>query len=303
MDRRQFLKQVALWSAGISMTVPRFRILKPAAAERPVSVVSIGTDRDYERLVARTLEPLGGIRAFVAPGAKVVIKPNIGWDRTPEQGANTHPLVVKCLARLCLDAGAQRVMVFDRTCNEERRCYTRSGILPVLEAMGERKVRCDFIDSRKFVPVEIERGRSLNRWEFYQDALDADCYINVPVAKHHGLAGLTLGLKNTMGVIGGNRGRIHQDIGQKLADLATVIQPSLTVIDATRMLMKNGPQGGNLDDVKVADTVLASADPVAADAFASTLFGLRPDDLASTIAAFRMGLGEMDLDRVKVVRS
>ncbi len=130
--------------------------------------------------------------------------------------------------------------------------------------------------------------------------LTADCYINVPVAKHHGLSRLSLGLKNVMGVIGGNRGKLHHNLGQELADLATVIRPTLTVIDATRLLLRNGPQGGRVEDVKIADTVIASADAVAADAYATTLFGLKPEEIDSTVAAYRMGLGEMDLQRLTV---
>jgi len=123
----------------------------------------------------------------------------------------------------------------------------------------------------------------------------------VPVAKHHGLARLTLGLKNSMGVLGGNRGALHQNIGQNLADLATVIRPRLTVIDATRILLRNGPQGGSLGDVKKTDALIASADPVAADAYATTLFDLQPDAIEATVAAGRMGLGEIDLARIQVV--
>ena len=158
---------------------------------------------------------LGGMNQFVRPGNSVVIKPNIGWDRSVEQGANTHPLVVKTLAELALEAGASRVLVFDHTCNESRRCYRNSGMEETLGALG-RNVRLEHIDDRKFVPVDIEKGISLNRWDIYKEALLADCYINVPVAKHHGLSRLTLGLKNSMGVIGGNRGRLHHDLGQKL---------------------------------------------------------------------------------------
>ncbi|MBU4118338.1 MAG: DUF362 domain-containing protein, partial [Proteobacteria bacterium] len=133
--------------------------------------------------------------------------------------------------------------------------------------------------------------------------LEADSYINVPVAKHHGLSRLTLGLKNSMGVLGGTRGAMHHNLGQKLADLATVVRPKLTVIDATRILLANGPQGGNLDDVRVLDTVIASVDPVAADAYATTLFGLRPEEIESTVAAHGMGLGEMDLKKVRVIKA
>jgi uncharacterized protein (DUF362 family) len=306
MDRREFLKQVAAWSAGMTVAAPLFRMTRVAlAAEvgpRPEPTLALGTGADYEKLVANVLDALGGMKKFVNPGAKVVVKPNIGWDRNPAQGANTHPWVVKALVNQALDAGASKVLVFDRTCNDNRRCYANSGIAAAVESIGERRAVWEYVDDRKFVPVKIEKGVSLTEWQFYKDALDADCYINVPVAKHHGLSRLTLGMKNVMGVIGGRRGEIHFSIGQRLADLNTVVRPTLTVIDATRILLRNGPVGGNLADVKTLDTVVASADPVAADAYATTLFDLKPEDIASTCAAYKAGLGEMDLKKVRVLR-
>ncbi len=299
MNRRQFVRDVLLWSAGLSLGVPCFDITDISAAPAP-SQVGVASGKDYQLLVEKAVDIIGGIQAFVKTGDKVVIKPNIGWDRTPELGANTHPLVVRKLAELALDAGAVRVQIFDHTCNEKRRCYTSSGIIDELEKIGDKRIQWEYIDPRKFVPVDITGGKSLKRWEIYQDALTADCYINVPIAKHHGLSRLSLGLKNAMGVIGGNRGKLHQNIGQDLADLATVVRPRLTVIDATRMLLRNGPQGGRVEDVKVADTVIASADPVAADAYATTLFGLQPEDIDSTVAAHKMGLGEIDVQRMQI---
>lgn len=302
MDRRDFLRQVAVWSSGILLTEPLFRITPNLLAREAVSpVLSMATGKDYTSLVSSVLQPLGGMAAFVKSGDQVVVKPNIGWDRRPEQAANTHPEVVRAVVNLAIQAGARTVRVFDRSCNEERRCYVNSGIKEVLDDMGERRVQCSYIDKRKFIPVTIEKGKSINKWSFYKDALQADCYINIPVAKHHGLSRLTLGLKNTMGVIGGNRGRIHGNMGQNLANLNTVIRADLTIIDATRILLRNGPQGGSLKDVKVLDTILASADPVAADAYATTLFGLKPEQIDSTRAAAAMGLGEMDLRKMDIL--
>ncbi|MEA3469031.1 MAG: DUF362 domain-containing protein [Thermodesulfobacteriota bacterium] len=301
MDRRNFLKQVAVWSSGVLLAEPVFRITPDLLASETVSpLLSIGTGKDYTSLVSSVLQPLGGIAAFVKPGDQVVVKPNIGWDRRPEQGANTHPEIVRAVVELAIQAGAKTVMVFDRTCNEKRRCYVNSGIQSALESIGNKKVQCSHVDKRKFIPVTIEKGKSINKWSFYKDALQADCYINIPVAKHHSLAQLTLGLKNTMGVIGGNRGKIHGNMGQNLADLNTVIRADLTIIDATRILLRNGPQGGNIKDVKVLDTILASPDPVAADAYATTLFGIKPEQIDSTRAAAAMGLGEMDLKKMDI---
>ncbi len=303
MERREFLRQVALWSAGLSLSVPHFRICEALAAEAPQALLVHATGKDYLALVDRVLAPLGGMGAFVRPSDKVVIKPNIGWDRKPDQAANTHPQVVLALVQRALDAGAGQVLVFDRTCNEERRCYVNSGIQDALAGIKDKRLRFFHPDERKYVPVDITRGKAVNRLDIYRDALEADSYINVPVAKHHGLSRLTMGLKNSMGVLGGRRGAMHHNLGQKLADLATVVQPKLTVIDATRILLANGPQGGNLEDVRVLDTLVASADPVAADAYTTTLFGLQPMEIDSTVAAHALGLGEMDLNKMKIIKA
>lgn len=301
MDRRKFLKQVSLWSAGMIVGPPVFN-LSPVLTASPLkkSDIFVAKGENYAAMVAQVFQSLGGIKTFVKTGDKVVIKPNIGWDRNIEQGANTHPVVVSKIAQLCLDAGASKVSVFDRTCNEERRCYNNSGIKSALNKIQDKRIRLEYIDDRKFVPVQIKKGKALKEWSFYKDALEADCYINVPVAKHHSLSGLSLGLKNVMGVIGGRRGRIHHKIGAKLADLNLVIQPSLTLVDATRVITKNGPQGGDIKDVKKLDTLIGSVDPVASDAYATTLFGLEPNKIESTIEAYSRGLGQMDLTKCNI---
>jgi len=298
-NRRQFLLEALAWSAGLGLPIPIWDATSTFAAESSPEVAVV-TGKDYGMLVTKALETLGGPQAFVKKGDKVVIKPNIGWDRTIAQGANSHPAVVVQLAKMALEAGADEVKIFDHTCNEKRRCYVNSGIQDAIDTMGDKRVRLEHIDQRKFIPVDIKNGKSLTEWEIYRDALKADVYINVPVAKHHGLSRLTLGLKNAMGVIGGRRGSLHFNLGQKLADLATVIRPTLTVVDATRMLMRNGPQGGDENDVEIRDTVLATTDPVAADAYATTLFGLKPEDIESTVAAYALGLGEIDPAKMRI---
>ncbi len=307
MDRREFIEQVTAWSAGTLLAAPVFNVASVLAAEerpRNKPLLSLAKGKDYGELVSAVLKPLGGIAAFVHSGDRVVVKPNIGWARTPEQAANTHPDVVKTVVEQCLAAGAKRVLVFDRTCNEQRHCYSQSGIQAAVESIGDSRAQCLFPDESRYVPVKIEKAKSIHEFEFYKDALEAecDCYINIPIAKHHVLSRLTLGLKNVMGVLGGNRGEIHKGIAQRLADLNLVIRPKLTIIDATRILLRNGPSGGNLKDVKVLDTLIASTDTVATDAYATTLFGLKPSDIKPTVAAARMGLGEMDLAKVKIVK-
>ena len=133
----------------------------------------------------------------------------------------------------------------------------------------------------------------------YGDILDADLVINVPIAKTHGGARLTLAMKNLMGVVQ-DRGSFHaRGLHQCIADLLRRA-PQLTVVDAIRILTANGPTGGNLDDVKRLDTVIASADVVAADAYAAGLFGMKPGAMDHIRLAAEMGLGRMDLDAIKI---
>ena len=292
MDRRLFLK-----TAGMATLALPFAPRELLAAPGPVVAVAEG--RDYRHITREAVKALGGMKRFVKPGNVVVIKPNMGWDRNTEQGANTHPLVVRTLVEEALAAGAKRVKVFDRTCNDERRCYVNSGIEGALKRM--KNVDVKHIEDERFRKVTLN-GRFLPEWELYGEALSADVYINVPVAKHHGLSKLTLGLKNVMGIMGGKRGDIHKKIDVALADINAVFRSHLTVIDATRILTAHGPQGGDLRDVKVLNKVIASTDVVAADAYATTLFGMRPEDIPVTVAAYRRGIGEMRLEKMKIVK-
>ncbi|MGA7828138.1 MAG: DUF362 domain-containing protein [Geobacteraceae bacterium] len=292
MDRRQFLTLL-----GLSPLFSKLLLSEAFAAEK--SLVSIADNRDYALATVKAINALGGMRRFVRPGNVVVVKPNIGWDRTPEQAANTHPLVVRAVVSEALRAGARKVKVFDRSCNDPRRCYVTSGIDAALRGM--KNVELKQIENERFRTVRLN-GHTLRDWELYDEVLSADVFINVPVAKHHGLTGLTLGLKNVMGIMGGNRGSIHRFIDSALADVNAVVKSRLTVIDATRILTAHGPQGGEPRDVKVLNKVLASSDIVAADAVATTLFGLRPEAISTTVAAYRRGLGEMNMSGIRILR-
>jgi len=293
MNRRLFLKYL-----GLSSIFHHWLLSDLAAAEIPVVADAGGVDP--ARTTVNALSLLGGIGRFVKPGNTVVVKPNIGWDRRAEQGANTNPLVVRAVVEECLRAGAKKVKVFDRTCNDERRCYVNSGIEPALKGM--KNVEVKHLEEERYKKVALN-GKVLREWELYGEALSADVYINVPVAKHHGLTRLTLGLKNVMGIMGGNRGAIHKYIDTALTDVNAVFRPHLTIIDATRILTAHGPQGGDLKDVRRLNRVIASTDIVAADAYATTLFGMKPEEISVTVAAYRRGLGEMDLLKVRIVRS
>jgi len=297
-DRRGFIKGAAALGIGAAVAGG---LPAGAVAQKSDGPTVIRAKGEGDAKLARAVvEAFGGMGSFVKPGEKVVVKPNIGWDRKPEYAGNTAPGLVSEVVRMCLEAGAGKVMVFDRTCNDPRRCYINSGIEKALNELGDKRVVVSHIDERKFRDVKIKDGLALKGWSFYGDVLDADRYINMPIAKHHGLATLTLGMKNVMGVIGDNRAQIHKELHECLVDLNRVVKPDLTIIDATRILVANGPQGGDLGDVRVKNTVIASRDIVAADSVATGLFGLTPDDIGHIKLAQAQGLGVCDLDRIHI---
>lgn len=294
MDRRTFIKSVG------TATVLAPALVKELCAAQQKSVVSVAEGSDYAAITLRAINALGGMKRYVKPGDVVVVKPNIGWDRSVDLAANSHPLVVRAVVQASLDAGAKQVKVFDNTCNDPRRCYANSGIEKILKGM--KGVDCKQIEPERYRTVNLN-GQFLKEWELYDEALLANVFINLPVAKHHGLSKLTLGLKNIMGVMGGNRGYIHRSLATAVVDVNKHIKSHLTIIDATRILTAHGPQGGDIADVKVLNKVIASADIVAADAYATTLFGMNPTDIPITVAAYKRGLGEMNLDRITVLKA
>jgi uncharacterized protein (DUF362 family) len=266
----------------------------PADTRYPEMLVAQG--EDPRALVRRALEDLGGVRRFIGRGDVVVIKPNIAWDRTPEQAANTNPLVVAEMVRQCLEAGAKKVVVTDVSCNEPRRCFQRSGIAAAASAEGAEVV---LPEGRKFKEVNL-RGDVLAEWPVLEPFLAADKVINIPIAKHHSLTGVTLGMKNWYGILGGVRNRLHQRIHESLADLANFMRPTLTIIDAYRVLIRNGPTGGGLSDVVFKKTLIAGTDPVALDAYAAKAYwDLDYRTLRYLKLAQDRGLGQMDFEKVR----
>ncbi len=268
----------------------------PPPGEGAYMAIARGTSP--RAMVEAALRALGGIERFVRPGHNVVIKPNICVAyRTPEYAATTNPEVVAALVAICLGAGARSVRVMDYPFGgTAEEAYISSGIAkPVQDAGGQMEV----MSRMKFQDTPIPDGQKITSWPIYQPVLDADVLIDVPIAKHHGLATLTLGMKNLLGVIL-NPGQLHTDLAEKVTDLTSVVRPDLTVVDAVRILLNNGPQGGSLNDVKQTDTIIASHDIVAADSYASTLFGLTPDQIPTIRAGARRGLGTMDLSAVEI---
>ena len=247
------------------------QIVRPnhtVAADPSLPEMVIVQGNDPGQAARRAIEELGGIRRFISRGDVVVIKPNVGWDRTPEQAANTNPLIVAAVCRLCSEAGARKVIVTDVTINDARLCFARSGIAEAAHAAGAEVI---LPGDQMFREVDLG-GEVLRSWPVLEPFLKADKVINIPIAKHHSLTGATLGMKNWYGILGGPRQRLHQRIHESLVDLADFMRPTLTLIDAFRVLMRNGPGGGNPADVALKRTLIAGTDPVAMDAYAAKAY-------------------------------
>ena len=254
---------------------------------------------DPEDMVRRAVGALGGMKAFVKPGANVVIKPNICVAyRSYEYAATTNPWVVAGLVKMALEAGAASVSVMDLPFNgTQNQAYSDSGIRDQVEAAGGQMVN---MSSYKYIETANPHGKYMKKFSVYEDILKADTLIDVPIAKNHtSEARLTLAMKNLMGVITqADRNAMHYSLNQSIADLAALVKPHLTVIDAVRILTANGPRGGRLADVQEMDTVIASRDIVLADSYATLLFGLKPADIRYIGKAVDLGVGRSDVENM-----
>ena len=270
---------------------------EPSPTTAPVYLAVIHGP-DPATITRAAVDTLGGMASFVSPGFDVIIKPNICVDyHPPEYAATTNPTVVATLVSMCLEAGAKRVRVMDYGFGgTPKSAYEISGIKAAVEAAGGEM---GYMTYAKYIQVDIPKGKSMTSTQIFRDILETDLLINVPIAKHHSAAGLTLGEKNLMGVVM-NRNMMHDDLHQRIADLTSLVMPDLTVVDAVRILTKHGPTGGDLADVKQTDTIIASRDIVAADAYATTLFGMTGADIGYIQASADMGLGTMDLASINL---
>ncbi len=290
MKRRDFLTDIAIGSLLLNIHP---KVFAQGTGSPDVAMIQ----GDSPSLITKeAITTLGGMQRFISKGDNVIIKPNIGWDRTPEQAACTNPEVVKTLVELCFDAGAKEVKVMDNPCNPARRTYVRSGIQKAAKSAGA-KVPLPNDHHLKKIPIH---GDSLKEWEVYTDFVETDKIINVPIAKTHSLSRLTLGMKNWLGAIGGNRNQLHQNLDLAMIDLAAFFKPVLTVMDGYRILLRNGPQGGRLSDVRLHKTVAAGVDYVALDAVGASFFDIKPEELRFLQIAKEKGRGEIDLEKLTI---
>jgi uncharacterized protein (DUF362 family) len=303
MKRRDFLKKGILWglAAGSMNSFARISRAIESVPEgesgQACDMVAVkGAEPDV--MFDKAIEAFGGIRRYVRPNQTVVVKPNIGWDVTPERGGNTNPMLVKQIVRHCLDAGAKDVYVFDHTCDQWARCYKNSGIEQAVKDAGGKIVPAH--EERYYHQVEIKQGERLKRALVHEKILESDVFINAPILKSHGGALLTVGMKNHMGIVW-DRGYWHRnDLHQCIADFATFKRPDLTVIDAYYVMKKNGPRGVSVADVEIMKSQIIATDPVAADTAAAKMFGLDPDEVGYIKIAQKLKVGTMDLSTLSI---
>jgi uncharacterized protein (DUF362 family) len=294
MKRREFIGAAAAAGACLALGKPG-RALAAGGAPDLVAVKG----GEPAALFDRAIEELGGMKAFVKKGQKVLVKPNIGWEVPPERAANTNPALVARIVEQCRAAGAKEVYVFDNSCDDGPRSYRTSGIEAAARAAGAKVAPAN--SERAYERVKVP-GKVLTQAKVHELLLEADVFINVPVLKSHGSTGLTIGMKNLMGVVW-DRGYWHRnDLVQCIADFAAYRKPDLVVVDAWRVMKRGGPRGGTEGDLVDLKAQLLSTDLVAVDAAATRLFGASLQDVGYIERAAQAGLGRLDLDALDIRR-
>jgi uncharacterized protein (DUF362 family) len=257
------------------------------SSSTPKMVIARG--KSPARNVQAALASMGGMQTFVSSGDVVLVKPNIGWERTPLQAGNTNPEVVAELVRACLAAGAKEVIVTDCPVHDAEKTFKASGIQVAAAKAGARVI----LPHQSAYRV-VTLSQALGAWDVLEPFVTADKIINVPIVKHHGAAGVTAGMKNWIGVTTKRRSTFHTRLNATISELAALMRPTLTVLDATRVLLRNGPKGGSLGDVKQMDAIVMSVDPVAADGWAAELLKTPTSQLEYLALAERLKLGQID---------
>jgi uncharacterized protein (DUF362 family) len=294
VSRREFMitqgiGALLLATASSGVTAPRVI----HATEVPYIGVAVG---DPARAARAAVDLLGGMKAFVKPGNKVLIKPNMSFAEGVDSGTNTHPEIIRELVAMCREAGASRVRVLDHPLRPTELC--------VQEAKDACRIFGDDIvhalrKSDFYTEVAIPQGSSLKKTDVMKDVLDSDVLIAAPVAKTHGSTGVSLSMKGMMGLIW-SRAIMHwrYDLNNSIVDLCTLLKPKLVMIDGTRVLSTNGPGGPGI--VLRPKTVIVSRDMVAADAYAVKTFEwygkkMEPHQVRHIRIAQERGLGRIDI--------
>ncbi|HYW94714.1 MAG TPA: DUF362 domain-containing protein [Bacteroidales bacterium] len=301
MKRRDFLKRGLSvgFVAGTAFTINPYKnlIASPLASDYDMVAIRGG---EADSMFDRAIEEMGGMRKFVTKGQTVVVKPNIGWDASPERAANTNPALIKRIIQHCFNAGAKDVYVFDHTCNEWSKCYTNSQIEAAAKDAGAKVVMGN--SEKYYQNVTFQGGKVMKDAKIHELILSSDVFINVPVLKNHGGANMTITMKNLMGIVWDRKFWHANDLNQCIADFPLYRKPDLNIVDAYRVMKRNGPRGVSNDDVITMKAQLITTDMVAADTAACKLFGKDPDEVKYIAMAEQLGVGTSDLSKLNISR-
>lgn len=304
MDRREFFKRSTV--AGIaaygylSLGSGLSKFANPKTTNTDIYDLVAIKGGEPELMFDTAIQSLGGMRNFVKKNQTVVIKPNIGWDTIPERAANTNPKLIKQIIKHCFDAGAKEVYVFDNTCDNWKQCYSTSGIEKFAKDAGATVVPGN--SESYYQHVNVPKGKKLKEASVHELILESDVFINVPILKSHGGAGLTISMKNLMGVVWDRRYWHRNDLHQCIADYATFRKPDLNIVDAYSVMKRNGPRGVSEADVVSLKSQIISTDMVAADTAAAKLFGMDPAEIDYLSYAEKLNVGTMDLSKLNINR-
>ncbi|MFA5714003.1 MAG: DUF362 domain-containing protein [Bacteroidales bacterium] len=306
MERREFLKGALLLSVGGVVKAKEGSLFAAAPKE-------IGKNNDLvavmggepQELYSKAIELMGGLSKYIKRGYRVVVKPNIGWDKTPEYGANTNPQLVEAIVRDCFRVGASQVTVFDHTCDEWRACYKNSGIEEAAKRGGAKIAFAH--DEKYYRTVQLPKALSMKQVKIHEAIVECDAWINVPVLKNHGGAKMTISMKNFMGIVWDRRFMHANNLQQSIADCSTYEKmPVLNIVDAYRIMVKNGPKGRTVEDVETPKALFISTNVVSADTAAIKFFSqfvpVELDDVHHIALAEKMGIGSTNLDQLKIER-
>lgn len=279
-------------------TLTGIKRVKPPGAD-----LVVGYSENPAKVLRTAVAAIGGIKLIVHPGATVVLTPNFALARPVSAGATTSPDVVREVIKLCHEAGAAEIICLDHTYHPTPRAFRVNGAYSAI-AGTKARLLSPWSAEQYVVINDFHKGK-LHReklaWQAVPSVLlRADVLINMPVFKHHRDAGITGSVKKLMGCVWRRTAYHETGLQDCIAELGSIIRPTLTVMDATRFLSTNGPDGPGR--VVHKNRVLVSLDHVLADAYACRWLGLKPQDVPYLMGAAKLGAGSVDVERAKIER-
>lgn len=299
MKRRHFLRKGLGAGVGIGFSPLIYHSLNAGNLFNPYDLIAV-KGGEPDQMLDKAMEALGGMNQYVKKGQTVVVKPNVGWDASPERGANTNPKLIKRIIEHCFNVGAKDVYVFDNTCDNWNKCYTNSGIEKVVKDAGGKMVAGN--SEGYYQEIDFNKGKVIKSAKVHELILESDVFINVPVLKHHSSARVTISMKNLMGIVWDRRFWHRNDLHQCIAEFPLYRMPDLNIVDAYNVMKRNGPRGVSTADLIPMKSLIVSPDIVAADAAAAMIFGSKPEEIPYIRIAHEMNVGTMDLDKLSIKR-